>query len=303
MAAETPQEFGDEIRRERELREIPRQDLAAATKVSVRHIEAIEAGHLEILPAKVFARGFVRSIAIHLGLDPDRSVAAFSAVWDEWARAEAVRLEERLKTSGEFVRPRMARRRRRPTATSAALAVAAILAVATGVVVVGRPGQKVRNPFSRTLSTPLSATAPAAAVPLSLPPAIAADSVAVPSSVPITGAAPAPAAAFATSPGGSPAAAATPGAGEMRLTLTFLDDCWTEVKVDGQLAAAELFRKGTTREFVGARKFVLTLENARNVTVAVDGRPLGEFGAASGAAVVRNFVIDGAASRRPGTNG
>ena len=31
--------------------------------------------------------------------------------------------------------------------------------------------------------------------------------------------------------------------------LTFSDDCWTEVSVDGRIVAAELFRKGTKRQF------------------------------------------------------
>ncbi|MBK9966281.1 MAG: helix-turn-helix domain-containing protein [Holophagales bacterium] len=64
---ETPQEFGEELRRERELREVTREQLAEVTKVSVRQIEALEAGRFELLPARVFARGFVLAVARHLG--------------------------------------------------------------------------------------------------------------------------------------------------------------------------------------------------------------------------------------------
>lgn len=360
MAAETPVEFGDELRRDRELRNITREQLAGVTRVSVRHITALEAGRWEQLPAKVFSRGFVRSIANHLGLDPDRIVAGFSAVWDDWAQAEEERLHEKARASGEFPRP-VTRRRGRPSAAVLGLAVAALLAVATGVTVVLKPGLRARV-GAVGQAVPGRPDAAAAAVrpreatpvPLALPPSVAAATVPVPS----TGAAPGAGdgsseAATATQPGqasqplpsslaaqpsqaspaspsqqplpsaagapSSPAgprvppapgvqpAAASPAppapAGGMKLTLTFLDDCWTEVGVDGQVVAAELCRKGTTREFVGQAKFTLTLENARNVTVSVDGRPVRSLGAAPGSAVVKNFVIDGATARRSSTNG
>ena len=83
-------------------------------------------------------------------------------------------------------------------------------------------------------------------------------------------------------------AAAPPGAGRT-LTLTFSDDCWTEVSVDGRVLAAELFRKGTTRRFEGGRTFVLTLGNAGGVEVDVDGAAIGAVGQLG--QVVRNFVI------------
>ena len=78
------------------------------------------------------------------------------------------------------------------------------------------------------------------------------------------------------------------------LTLTFSDDCWTEVSVDGRVIAAELFRKGTRRTFEGGRTFVLTLGNAGGVEVDVDGAAIGAVGQLG--QVVRNFVIGEAAA-------
>ena len=82
---ETPQEFGEEIRRERELREVSLKQLAAVTKVSVRHLEALESGRFDQLPAPVFSRGFLRACASHLGLDGDRLATAFTHTYEEWA--------------------------------------------------------------------------------------------------------------------------------------------------------------------------------------------------------------------------
>ena len=82
---ETPQEFGEELRRERELRDVTCEQLAEVTKVSVRQIEALEAGRFEHLPSRVFSRGFVLSIARHLGLDAERTAAAFNHIHEGWS--------------------------------------------------------------------------------------------------------------------------------------------------------------------------------------------------------------------------
>lgn len=277
MPVETPQEFGEELRRERELREVTREQLAEVTKVSVRQIEALEAGRFELLPARVFARGFVLAVARHLGLDAERSAAAFNHVHEGWSA-------EREKTSASGVesspsqRIRLSRPRRNVSLNTTALgvAVALVLALLTGVAAVlkGRAGAP-EGAVAR-------GEAPAEATPvpdaLRLPPAIAADVVPVPSEHPLVE----PAAA-------RPAQALAPSGTSRILTLTFSEDCWTEVKVDGRPVAAELFRKGTKRRFEGGRTFELTLGNAGGVVVDVDGAAIGVVGQLG--QVVKNFVI------------
>ncbi len=66
--------FGDELRREREIRGISLREIAEATKVSRRFLEAIERDDHKHLPAPVFARGFVREYARYLGLDSEEMV-------------------------------------------------------------------------------------------------------------------------------------------------------------------------------------------------------------------------------------
>ncbi len=60
--------FGSYLRAERELRQIPLGEVAAATKIPLRALESLEAGAWDGLPATVFVRGFVRAYAKHLGL-------------------------------------------------------------------------------------------------------------------------------------------------------------------------------------------------------------------------------------------
>jgi len=69
--------FGENLRRERELRGIDLREIAEATKISVRFLQALEQDRLNVLPGGLFPRAFVRQYAKHLGLDADRLVAEF----------------------------------------------------------------------------------------------------------------------------------------------------------------------------------------------------------------------------------
>ncbi len=274
MAVETPREFGDELRRERELRDVTREQLALVTKISVRQIEALETGRFEILPALVFSRGFVRSIALHLGLDAERTVAAYRHVWEHW---ESERGKETLPPGpprpASGTHPAKAPRRTVAASTTIrAVAVAAVLAVATGIAVLvkSRPPEPRRG----AAAPPRPESGPAS---LALPPSIAAATVALPAGAPPPG-----------RPSGEVAEAAPTGTST--LTLSFRDDCWTEVTVDGKVVARELFPKGATREFTGGRAFTLTLGNAGAVDVALDGKPLPPVGGPG--EVVKNRVIE-----------
>src|SRR5947208_3363550 len=70
--------FGEELRREREIRGISLKEIADATKVSKRFLEAIERNDHRTLPAPVFTRGFVREYAKYLGLSTDEIVNRYN---------------------------------------------------------------------------------------------------------------------------------------------------------------------------------------------------------------------------------
>jgi cytoskeleton protein RodZ len=69
--------FGEGLRRERELRGIELRDVAEATKISVRFLQALESDRVDVLPGGLFQRAFVRQYAVYLGLDPERTVAEY----------------------------------------------------------------------------------------------------------------------------------------------------------------------------------------------------------------------------------
>src|SRR5262245_48810595 len=75
-----PGSFGTWLRRQRELREISLRDVAERTKISLRYLEAMEDDRFDLLPAPVFAKGFLREYARYIGLSPDEVVNHYLSV-------------------------------------------------------------------------------------------------------------------------------------------------------------------------------------------------------------------------------
>jgi transcriptional regulator with XRE-family HTH domain len=69
---------GEFLRRERELRYISLDNLADRTKISRRYLEAIEEGQYDRLPGETFIRGFIRSYAQSVGLDPEETLLRYN---------------------------------------------------------------------------------------------------------------------------------------------------------------------------------------------------------------------------------
>ena len=61
--------FGDDLRKSREGKGLTVEAISQTTKVSQKHIRALEAGDFAQLPGGVFRRGFVRSYVGALGLE------------------------------------------------------------------------------------------------------------------------------------------------------------------------------------------------------------------------------------------
>ena len=275
MTAETAQDFGEELRRERELRDVSREQLAAATKVSTRHIAALETGRFEQLPAAVFSKGFVKVIALHLGLDAERAVAAFRHVHAGW-EADCAKRQTAVSTNTAGLRLSTPRRAVSSSTTLRGIAIALVLAAVTGAAAFFRTrGADRRGPAAAAAPVSRAETGPAS---LALPPAIAAATVALPAGTALPSAS-------------SPAAS---GRGRT-LSLTFRDECWAEVLVDGKVVVRGLFAKGARRDFSGGGTFTLTLGNAGAVEVVVDGRSLGALGGDH--EIVKNYVIDPATKK------
>jgi cytoskeletal protein RodZ len=74
----TTSAFGEHLRRERELRGIPLEEVCASTRINMRFLEALENGDWSALPGGVFRRGFIRSVSRFLGLNEESMVAEYA---------------------------------------------------------------------------------------------------------------------------------------------------------------------------------------------------------------------------------
>lgn len=82
--------FGTWLRRQRELREISLREIADVTKISIRYLEALEQDRFDVLPAPVFAKGFLREYARYVGVDPDEVVNSYLTAQEEIEPTEVV---------------------------------------------------------------------------------------------------------------------------------------------------------------------------------------------------------------------
>jgi len=79
--------FGEELRRERELRDISIKEIAQATNIPARFLEALEQNNFGILPGGAYDRGFIRSYARHIGINVEEMVNAFHLEMERQATA------------------------------------------------------------------------------------------------------------------------------------------------------------------------------------------------------------------------
>jgi hypothetical protein len=69
--------FGEDLRRERELRQISLREVADATKINLRFLEALENNDFDTLPGGFFVRGFIKAFARHIGVNEEAMINSY----------------------------------------------------------------------------------------------------------------------------------------------------------------------------------------------------------------------------------
>lgn len=70
-------DFGSKLREARERKGMSLSQIANATKISSRVLDALERNDIAHLPGGIFTRSFVRAYAVAVGLDPEATVEEF----------------------------------------------------------------------------------------------------------------------------------------------------------------------------------------------------------------------------------
>ena len=270
MTDASSEPFGKLLLDARAARGMTLAEVSASTKIPVSKLQAIERDDIESLPGGIFTRGFVRSYAETVGLDPQATLAEFEARFPDESSVATLHATIEGRANEEFVR-------RQRTAKSvvwlALLAVPLVLWMLSALV----PGDT---------GPPLPEGVVAADEEIAVgtgsgPQPQPSEEPAAPPAVesPLRPAPPAVESPLRPAPVPAPAEAAEPGLLTMEMSVTA--DCWVQASADGDRIVSRLLRAGERQVIVAQEAIDLRVGDAGAFAFTINERPgrsLGESG-------------------------
>ncbi|HYK92007.1 MAG TPA: RodZ domain-containing protein [Acidobacteriota bacterium] len=250
----------------RESKQVTLEQISAATRISARHYQSIEAGRYKDLPGGVYNRAFIKAYCDYLKLESEDVLARYE---EETAppKNTVVKAKPTIPEIGPSLKPH----------PHFVWGVMLLVSVA-GLFLSRKWIAEVFAPyFSHPTVPELAATPPAAhSVPQH------------PAPTPSVMSATAPAAPISPSPAPTTVAASTaqiiqtpvpPGA--IRLEFEVLQECWVSVNRDGDRVLEKILEPGDEQAFNASQRFFVVLGNAGGVRLKINGKqakPLGKPG-------------------------
>ena len=252
--------FGEELRREREIRGISLKEIADATKISKRFLEAIERNDHRTLPAPAFTRGFVRAYAHYVGLNAEEMVNRYNyAVATDDRIEKPPHIEKYPQTPVRDISPKPPPKRGIPPVYARVdrnvVAMVLIAAALGGVAfwAVQYRGRTDAEPVETATTIPVATRA---AIPPPLPPPE------------------------------SPADDT-----KLRLAVEVLADSWVELEADGKTVVNATLAQGERRTFEADEAFRFRrIGNAAGLKLTLNGEEIPPLGGDGD--VVRNRTYD-----------
>jgi cytoskeleton protein RodZ len=266
--------LGERFRAAREARGLTLSDVAEHIRIRSVYLAAIEDENWSAIGAPVYIRGFLRTYARFLGLEPEEVVAEFNS------QASAPPAPVPTAPGAPPRTSYLADEAPPARALSPLIWAASLVAVVLIAIVVYNEATL----RARQSASALPSNSPAIAVSsTSAAGAADANPTANPTSE-IPSGSPSPSPSLGVSP--TPAALAS---GLANLEVRLSAPSWLRVTVDGNVSMEGTFPAGTVRQFHGkiAR---LRIGNAGGVEVIIDGKSRGRLGAA-GDVVERSFTL------------
>ncbi len=244
--------FGERLKRERELREVSASEITSATRISGRFLEALENEDWAKLPGGIFNRGFVRSIARYLGLDEESLLAEYDLAHGE----------QKIEAPAPYENPIP-----RPSKWIPILGILVFLGILAGLVYAGRYGWRRYSAHRAAKQSSASIALAQPQSPSSTPNTLAAD----PSST--------------SSSSSSSSSSLTPS-----LDLSVSTSAATRVRIvaDGKMLLDTELPAGETRHFSATQQFEVTAGDSSAVLLELNGQAMPPLGApgASGTIVL-----------------
>lgn len=287
-AAALGQTAGAMLRNAREAAGLHVAALAAAMKVPVAKLDALENDRYDLLPDAVFARALAASVCRTLKIDP----APVLALLPKTGQPRLVQDTDGLNAPFRSPRDTVASHWRDQLTRPAALTVVALLVGALvvlllprqpdeGSAVVGTSSTEARPAASSLPSAPGAGEAPvppAAPPAATAPPEVMTASVAMPSpaaEAPVPGPADPAAGGDVAAPGATASTAAPVPAPSGVVVFRASAESWIEVRdAKGAVPVRRLLAAGETAGASGAMPLRVTIGNAGATEVQVRGKPL-----------------------------
>jgi len=232
--------LGKFLKEKREAKGFSLEDAQEGTKIQLKYLQALEEGRFAVLPGEVFAKAFLRSYADFLGLDPREVMEKYQVLQGE-KQEETPEIKQSIQGRKEEKKPE--------EYLSNKLKLPPLWAfLAFGIIVLGiwvsqndLSAPKANPPSQRTQEIqppPPQPTPPPKPVVEKKPPL------------------PAP----------------------VYVKTIVNQDCWTQVRVDGQLVFEGILTSNSNKEWKGQQEIAFRFGNAGGVNVEYNGQNLGSVG-------------------------
>ena len=284
--------LGSYLRQERERQQVSLQDVAAATKIQLKFLEALEHDAYDQLPAAPFVVGFLRAYAQYIALDPAMVLTAYRSLHRTPEPPDVAHRPVPAPTSSPH--------RRQIMRLGVFLAVFGLI---TGLVIHQlRRGQQTRGPVAsfpavlpgqaeqatnaaRPVAPVVSRTEPSGAASAGMPtfPAPSARGEQGPSLTALGASEAASLPAPPTAPGTSTAAPGTSPAREgggaespsvLVLQARAVEDTWLRVEIDGDKRHSLLLTSGKSVQWEAHERFRLTVGNVQGTRLVLNGQEI-----------------------------
>jgi cytoskeleton protein RodZ len=261
--------FGENLRREREMRGVALDEISAATKISVRFLNCLEREDFEKLPGGIFTRSFIRTYARYLGLDEERVLAEYQLIAKPKADFDPARLTASRADTRQWA------------SRGPLIAVLLAILLLTGGYAVYRYTRHVSEANVEALKPVPTVPAPAAAP---APGQSTVEQPAGPAQEPAgaaTGAETAPSSTAGAAAPGQTAAPLPDASGGLVLQVAATERAWAAVDADGKTALQRVLSPGEIETLKAKESFDITTGNAQGIILTLNGetlKPLGRRG-------------------------
>jgi cytoskeleton protein RodZ len=252
---------GEALRQAREARGISLAEAEEATKVRQKFLEALEQDDFGRLPGEVYRRGFLKSYAIFLGLDPEPLLARYRAQQAPAAPPEAAApaiSAPHVPAATPPIRP-LARPLGPTTPFNMTIVWVPLLVIAL-LVASFFLYQRYGQPYSQRLWTLITRATP------------------TPTAVPTPTLVPTPSPTPIPQPTATPAPSPTPTPVGLIVEVRLTEYTWLRVTVDDAVVFEGTMDAGTVRSWAGRNRVAVRSGNAGGTEITVNGVPKGPMG-------------------------